>query len=75
LLLFCCSSAVVCSKVCTLEAEAHQLQSSLMQSQQTVKALERRLAGAEAELVDQQQRVRAAMCLEPCPVGITPVQQ
>lgn len=44
-------------QVSKLEVEAEQLQSNLMQSQQTIKALERRLAGAEAELIDQQQRV------------------
>lgn len=55
-----CSAAalLLLCKVSKLEAEAQQLQASLMQSQHTVKALERRLAGAEAELVDQQQRVR-----------------
>jgi predicted RNase H-like nuclease (RuvC/YqgF family) len=51
-------SAAVVPQVSKLEADADQLQSNLMQSQQTVKTLERRLAGMEAELMDQQQRVR-----------------
>lgn len=45
-------------QVSKLETETEQLQSDLMHSQQTVKALERRLAGMETELVEQQQRVR-----------------
>lgn len=57
MLLLCCA-AVVLPQVSKLEADADQLQSNFMQSQQTVKSLERRLAGMEAELMDQQQRVR-----------------
>lgn len=45
-------------QVSKLESEAEQLHADFMQSQQNVKALERRLAGMEAELVEQQQRVR-----------------
>lgn len=48
-------------KVSKLEAEAEQLQSNLVQSQQTVNTLERRLAGMEAELVEHQQRARQSM--------------
>lgn len=44
-----------------LEAETEQLHTDFMQSQQTVKALERRLAGMEAELVEQQQRVSGVL--------------
>jgi peptidoglycan hydrolase CwlO-like protein len=47
-------------QVSKLESEAEQLHTDFMQSQQNVKALERRLAGMETELVEQQQRVRAA---------------
>jgi len=48
---------LLCKQVSKLEAEAEQLQSNLVQSQQTVNTLERRLAGMEAELVEHQQRV------------------
>jgi peptidoglycan hydrolase CwlO-like protein len=46
-------------QVSKLESEAEQLHADFMQSQQNVTALERRLAGMESELVEQQQRVRA----------------
>jgi hypothetical protein len=45
-------------QVSKLESEAEQLHADFVQSQQNVKALERRLAGMESELVEQQQRVR-----------------
>lgn len=48
---------LLCEQVSKLEAEAEQLQLNLAHSQQTVKTLERRLAGMEAELVEHQQRV------------------
>jgi hypothetical protein len=44
--------------VSQLEADNEQLQGSLMQAQQSVKHLERRQAGMEAELLEHQQRVR-----------------
>jgi predicted RNase H-like nuclease (RuvC/YqgF family) len=48
------------SQVSRLESEGQEMQATLSQNQQVIKALERRVAGLESEMHDHQQRVCAS---------------
>lgn len=51
------------TQVSRLEAEGQQMQATLSQNQQVIKSLERRVAGLESEVHDNQQRVGGTACL------------